>query len=341
MGTHNFHIKTFRSFDSSVIDFSKRILDKDDNIMIISPGKTDPYSRNHNSNSISIHEIHDINNNAINLRDFTESIKIELTPNFVNKKTFDTSILKILNANEDPYDTIAVSINATCPKLNYVIDSRTIPLKDIENMTSILIGPILLNDIVGKIEIESELIRIKNSNQGAYEIANSRYTILAINKTISVFIDEVEEIGGNSLVIEPANLGEKLFAFKNINPLGIELPTLEYNEELKSYFSNGDKYKTVQAILMIIGYPYMENLLKWIIFGRPDFKKDSHLSVIKFISEICEKHEDEIEELNIESDLEIKLKGYFLLSNKLFENIQEISKTWKGIASNLITNEKL
>lgn len=340
MGTKKFGIKTFESFTSPVVEYIKKVYDEGDRSLPITPGSTEQMIRGYDSFSIDIHQISSEDEETKKpIRDLTRSIAIELIPDWVNIKSFENHIAKVINTNEDPNDVLCLAVRLVCPKINYVIESKRIPLTEISKKTPIKFQQIDLDDVVGKIEITSELIRTKGTNPSNSTIAFSNYTILSRNRTVSFFIDEIEDIGGNSLQIEPGDIKDKLFEMKNGEPLGVDPPKLIYHEDFKMFFNNGDDYNTVQAILILIGLPYCECLLKWIVFGKPNFAKDEHRVLIKFICELCETREKDFEDIASEADAEKKSKKYILLSSQLFSNIQKMGKGWKKMLNQIIQSE--
>ena len=90
-----FDIKTYESFSSPVVEYKKKVYDKDGNILTISPGKHDPTERGYNSFSIDIHEIEVTDDHKSSIRQMTESISIELLPDWVNKADFESYLPKI------------------------------------------------------------------------------------------------------------------------------------------------------------------------------------------------------------------------------------------------------
>jgi len=96
MGIKKFDIRTYHSFKTPVVEFEKRIYDKDGNTMIITPGKDDPTIRGFNSLSIDIHEIGEDDESKKPIRKVTDGISIELIPDWVNKVDFYEKVLKIL-----------------------------------------------------------------------------------------------------------------------------------------------------------------------------------------------------------------------------------------------------
>lgn len=194
--------------------------------------------------------------------------------------------------------------------------------------------------MIDKIEVQSELIRANSSNITNSTIAFSNLTILSRNRSIAFYIDEVETIGGNALTITPGDTKDKMFIIKNTNPLGVEPPSLIYHKQFKDFFNNGDNYQTVQSIMILIGIPYCEQLLKWIVYGKPDYMKEEHLAIIKLIGEICDIREKDFEEITNEANESKKTQEYLRLSILLFINIQGKGKGWKNMLYQIVQNEK-
>ena len=340
MGTQRFNIKTFESFTSPVIEYKKRVYDSTGSTLPISPGKVNPQERGENSFSIDIHEIIKEDDTKINIRKLTEEITIELIPDWVNKAGFESKLPKILNKGETPDETLALIVRLVCPKINFVLESRRILITDVSYNKPIKFKSFQLNDIVGKVEVQSELVRIKSSNPTNPTLAFSSLTILSKNRSIIFYIDEVDDVGGNALPIAPGDIKDKMFVMKNLKKLGGEPPRLIYNKQFEDFFNNGDDYKTVQIIMILIGLPYCEQLLKWIIYGNPDYEKKEHLVIIKFIGEICDKKESELELITKEANEGKKSEEYLQLSNSIFENIQNIGIGWKKLLYQIVKNEK-
>ncbi len=271
----------------------------------------------------------------------TDTISIELYPDWTNKSGFESKLPKLLNTGENPNEVLVLAIRLVCPKLNFVIESKRLLLNEILEKSPIKFSPFNLNDVVGKIEVQSELVRAKSSNPTSDTIAFSNLTILSRNRTISFYVDEVDDIGGAALPITPGDTKDKMFVMKNLKKLGTDPPTLIYHNQFKDFFNNGDKYLTVQAIMILVGQPYCEQLLKWLVFGKPDYEKKEHKIIIKFIGELCDKREKELEEITKEADEGKKSLEYLKLSSLIFENIQSVGPGWKKMLFNTIQKEKL
>lgn len=340
MGTKKFSIKTFESFTTPVVEFEKKVYDHDGNALLITPGKKEPTVRGFNSFSIDIHEIGEEEESKRPIREVTESITVELLPDWVNKKGFDDTVDNLLNKGEKADEILALEIQLVCPRINYVVESKRISLKAITEGKPIMFRSIDLNDVVGKVVVQSELIRTKNSNPISPHIAFSNLTVLSRNRSIAFYVDEVEDVGGNALPITPGETLDKMFAMKNMNPLGVEPPTLVYHKEFKDFFNNGDDYETVKCIMLLIGLPYCEQLLKWIVFGKPDYGKEEHQVIINLIGELCFYREKDMEEITNEADDDKKVQSYLKLSNLLFENVQGMGTGWKKMLRQIVENEK-
>lgn len=340
MGTNRFKIKTFESFLTPVVEFKKRVYDSSGDILQISPGKNNSLERGENSFSIDIHEINQKDDSKINIRNLTEQITIELIPDWCNKKTFENNLPNILNKGENPEETLELIIRLVCPKINFVIESKRIKIFDISLNKPIRFAPFELDDIIGKVEVQSELIRVKNSNPTNPIIAFAGFTILSKNRSISFYIDEIDDIGRNALSIIPGETKDKMFIMKNSKELSTEPPKLIYNNQFEEFFNNGDEYLTVQAIMIMVGLPYCEQILKWIIFGTPDYEKKEHITLIKFIGELCDKKESELKLITTETNNDEKIQEYLDLSNSIFDNIQNLGSGWKKSLYQIIKDEK-
>ena len=77
------------------------------------------------------------------------------------------------------------------------------------------------------------------------------------------------------------------------------------------------------------------------VFGKPDYEKKEHKIIIKFIGELCDKREKELEEITKEADEGKKSLEYLKLSSLIFENIQSVGPGWKKMLFNTIQKEKL
>ena len=163
MGVKKFGIKTYNFFQQPVVEYKKKVYDKDGHALHISPGKSNPEIRDFTSFGVDIHEIEG-KEKSIPIRELTDSIAIELIPDWVDKDDFDETIRSIINESERPEEILRVAIRLVCPKLNYVIDSRKISLDHITEKKPIKFSSIDLNDVVDKVEVQSELIRVKNTN---------------------------------------------------------------------------------------------------------------------------------------------------------------------------------
>jgi len=340
MGVKKFDIKTYESFSGAVVEYKKMVFDKNGQLLTISPGKNSPTERGENSFSIDIHEIGEIDENKKPLREITNSISIQLLPDWINKIDFESKLFSVINKGEAAEDSLALSIRIVCPKINYVIESKKIPIREISERKPIIFKTFNLDDIVEKIEVQSEIVRTKSSNQTIATVAFSSHTILSRNRTITFYVDEIAEIGGKALPIEPGDTKDKMFVMKNLKKLTQNPPVLIYHKQFKNFFNDGDKYETVQTLLLLIGQPYCEQLLKWIVFGSPDYEKKEHKAIIKFIGEICDKRESELEKVTKEDDHKEKILKYLELSNLLFENIQNVGSGWKKMLYRIIQNEK-
>lgn len=340
MGTKKFGIKTFESFTTPVVEFEKKVYDNEGNSLPITPGKEEPNVRGFNSFSIDIHEIGVEDDNKRLIREVTKAITIVLIPDWVNKTGFDDTVANLLNKGEKSDEILAMVIRLVCPRINYVVESKRVSLKAITERKPIRFSDIDLNDILGKVEVHSELIRTKNSNLTKQQIAFSNLTVLSRNRSVAFYIDEVEDVGGNALPITPGETGDKMFVMKNLNPLGVVPPTLVYQKKFKNFFNNGDDYETVKCIMLLIGLPYCEQLLKWIVFGKPDYGREEHLVIINLIGELCESRDKELEEITNEADDNKKTQAYIKLSNLLFENVQGMGQGWKKMLRQIVENEK-
>jgi hypothetical protein len=339
MGTNKFGIKTFESFTGPVVEFEKRIFDGDNRPFVINPGKEDPTLRGFDSFSLDMHEVEHAGNTT-KLRDFTNAISIELIPDWVNKQLFDSRIGSIINPKENPRDVLSLAVQLICPRINYVIECRRINFDDIQKRVPIKFANINLNDIVGKLEISSELIRSKGSNPIDPKLSHLSQTVISRNRTLSVYIDETEDIGSNSLQLKPRDTNDLMFELDNLNPLGIKPPELFYHEQFKEVFNNGDDYDTVQTIMILIGLPYCESILKWIVFGRPNYDLEENKVLIKFICELCDVREKDFQDLTSETNYEIKTQKYLRLSQTLFSSIQGLGKGWKKMLYQIVKNEE-
>lgn len=340
MSTVHLDIKTFESFSGPVVEFKKRIYDQDGKPLLISPGKVNPYEKGGNSLSINIHEIDTGNDSKALLRDITESISIDVTPDWINKVSFENKLPDILNTDEEGNQVLALAVRLVCPKINFVIESLNISLADIYTNKPIRFKPFSLDDVVGKVELQSELLRVKSSNPSKPTVAFSSYTILSKNKPVSFYIDEIDDVGGNFLALIPSDdLRDRIFEFQDKNIGGSEIPKLLYNKQFKKFFNNGDNYKTVQAIMILIGLPYCERILQWAIFGKPNFDRKDHASAMKFIAEICDFKESDLETIWKLDDARRK-DEYLKYSGRLFENIQSLGSGWRKMLYQIVQDEK-
>lgn len=335
-----FDIKTYESFSAPVVEYKKKVYDKDGNALTISPGKENITERGYNSFTIDIHEIEGGDDNKTSIRKITESISIELLPDWVNRPGFESALPKIINKGETAKEVLALAIRLVCPKINFVIESKRLSIAEISDKKPIKFKQFNLNDVVGKVEVQSELVRVKSSNPTTSTIAFSNLTVLSRNKTIVFYVDEIDDVGGSALPITEGDTKDKMFVMKNLKKLGTEPPALVYHKQFKDFFNNGDKYETVQIIMVMIGMPYCEQLLKWIVYGNPNYEKKEHKVIIKFIGEICDKRENELKEITIETDEKKKTIEYLRLSNLIFENIQNMGYGWKKTLYEIVQNEK-
>ena len=122
MGTNKFPIKTFESFLNPVVEFKKKVYSSKGTPLSISPGKADASERGYNSFSIDIHEIEEGDEKKIPIRELTDSISIELFPDWVNKNGFDSHISKMLNQGEQVGEILSLVVRLVCPKINFVIE---------------------------------------------------------------------------------------------------------------------------------------------------------------------------------------------------------------------------
>ena len=99
------------------------------------------------------------------MRELTSTISVELIPEWVNKVEFGKKIRNILFDEESPEDTLRLNVRIWCPEINYVINSIVIDLEYINQMKPIIFSQIDLADSVGKLEINSSLVRIKGSRK--------------------------------------------------------------------------------------------------------------------------------------------------------------------------------
>ncbi|MDF3078640.1 MAG: hypothetical protein K0S09_2529 [Sphingobacteriaceae bacterium] len=339
MGSQKFEIKTYQCFTSPVVEYIKRVYDLSGNILPISPGKETPTARGYNSFSIDLHEIRRSDEGTIPLRELSLAIIIELLPDWVDRLKFESDLPKILNNGEDANSSLALTIRLVCPKLNFVIESRIISITDIYSKTPIKFHPFYLDDVVGKVEVQSELVRVKHTTPSGPTLAFSNLNILARNRSVSFFIDEVDDIGGTALPILPGDTKDKMFVIKN-SSLTDGPPVLIYHKQFKDFFNNGDDYETVQAIMILIGLPYAEQLLKWVVYGNPNYEKKEHKALIKYIGELCEIREYELKSITEEADELKKRDEYLKLSACIFDAVQNVGSGWKKMLYNIVRNEK-
>ena len=72
----------------------------------------------------------------------------------------------------------------------------------------------------------------------------------------------------------------------------------------------------------------------------PNFSKQEHKGIIKFIAELCDTKESELEALCSSGNPKDKEQKYLSLSLLLFENVQDMGKGWKKYLYNLIKKEQ-
>lgn len=339
MGSKKFAVQTYTRFNYPVIEFRKRILDDKNNSLKINPGGQDEYEKGVNSTSIDIHKIEDNGNKFTYLRELTSTVTVELIPEWINREDFNKKIKGILFEEESPEDALRMNVRIWCPEINYVIDTIMVDLEYINTGKPIIFNKIDLADSIGKIEINSNLVRTRGSNKHEFNRTNSKLSVIAKNADIVFYIDAIARIGGNFLNILPTDLKKHLFGFNNEFPFGTQIPELEYHKDLEEYFNNGDDYNSVKILMIMIGPIYCDKILKWILFGNPDFENPQHKAVISYIGDLCNMKESLFTAIADESE-ELKVRKYSELSDIIFKNIQIHNLNWKDFLSKIIKTEK-
>ena len=139
--------------------------------------------------------------------------------------------------------------------------------------------------------------------------------------------------------ILPTDLKKRLWGFNYEYPFGINIPELLYHKDLEEYFNNGDDYNSVKILMLMIGPIYCDKILRWILFGTPDFENPQHKAVISFIGDLCDTKESAFIAIADESD-EHKVRKYLELSDIIFKNIQVHNLNWKDFLTKIIKSEK-
>ena len=246
----------------------------------------------------------------------------------------------MLDKDEDPYEVLELSVRILCPSLSYVYEAKALSLKAIDDQKPIIFNDINLDDVKGNLRVSSELVRKKKHKPSNNPIAFSKYSVLAKNDSITFYVDETDVVGGNRLQIHPAETGNHMFRFKNSSKNSVRPPVLEYHKDFEAFFNAGDEFKSVQSILLLIGFPYLDRLLRWIVFGNPNFDDPEHMAIVKFIAELCEIKSSELQDLSYSGEENDKITKYLGLSDEIFMEIQTLQSGMKKMLYSIITSEK-
>lgn len=329
MTTQIFKINTIQKLDHPPIEFRKVITLIPENRKI-EKGLSDLV--------IDLHHIEQREGEFILLRDKCKSININLIPEWANSAVKD-SLKEIIFDDEDLAEIVIVNIYLLALETRDVIDLKKLTISDIESKSEICFSNIDVNKYHGKIEVQSNISRIKGHASKNGLVADRKHFILGENKNISIYLDEVSSIGNNYLDIIPEDLGRLLFRIRDWQEPGTDHPQFLFNSEIEKYVKGGDYFLSIQNFLMMGLIIYSDFNLKWILFSENFSESDEyHLSILDYISKILDYKKAEILDIT-KLDIEDKLKEYLRLSKLLLEKIQDSSINYKMKMKEFIDND--
>jgi hypothetical protein len=329
MTTQKFKINTIQILDHPPIEFRKVITLIPENRKL---------EKGLNDLVIDLHQIEQREGEFIPLRDKCKYINLDLTPEWT-KSTVKDSLTKLIFNDEHLEEIVVLNVILLASDTRDVIDLKKLTIGDIESNSEICFSNIDVNKYHGKIEVQSNISRIKGHATKNGIIADRKHFILGVNKNITIYLDEVSSIGSNYLDIIPEDLGRLLFRIRDWQEPGIDHPQFLFNSEIEKYVKGGDYFLSIQNFLMMGLIIYSDFNLKWILFSENFSESDEyHLSIVDFISKILDYKKADI--LNLAKlDIEDRLKEYFKLSKFLLEKIQDSNINYKTKMKEFIDND--
>jgi len=229
----------------------------------------------------------------------------------------------LIENSENPYDTLAIRIQATCKKSKWCSNQKKLLLSEIgSNGYSELHIP--LNEVKETVSIRYFITREKEIKNVTGRKAQSHYSILSTGEEIKLLLDEPKDIGGSHFPIHPkGSMGNLLFNIEGLERHGT-LPEIFYNDELKDDFSQ-DNSLAVNATFLAFSFYILDTYLKWLIFHSSlDDEDKDYKSLLELYSSYCLVPKTSLSDIiNLPKYSEEQTKRYMELSKKLFVGLQD------------------
>jgi len=330
MTTQRFNINTVKRSETPLVEFTKKIIFR---------GKEKTIEKGLNHTTIDIHEIETFDGIFYPIREYCNLIDLVLDPEWVSP--YSIEILKdLVFEDEAIVDAVQLIVYLLCPATKEIISLKKFSINAIEGREEIVFKDIDLNDFKEKIEVHSNISRVKGHSVSDQLIADKKYFILNENKVISIYIDEVEAPGGDHLDIRSEDIGKYLFKLQDWQDDPYNHPTFFYNSNFEKYIKGGDYYNSVKLFLMMSLVIFAEDNLKWILFGRNFNETDEyHRSVQEFLLKILDMKKSEFDEIIDIDNIEEKVTKYIELSQLLVDKIQVFNVSYKTLFKNFIDME--
>ncbi len=267
-----------------------------------------------------------------------ESFILCITPKW--QKGFNEGHLQSLILDgELLFQTLKLKIQVSCKTSRWCSNQYSIDLLEVKNGISLEIK-IPLSEIKDEITLSGFLIRIKTNGKNENRKANKIYSVVSKCEDVIIQIDEIKEIGGSHLPIDPEELGNLLFDIKGLDD-DFELPRIKYSAELKEYFVR-DNLNIVNTTFMMSFFYFCDTYLKWLIFTcKYDYNDKNHNALIDLLAKYCDITKTDFKNLIEEEKYsQDQIKGYLSLSSKLLYGIQYESKlNYKNTLKQMIKDE--
>jgi hypothetical protein len=329
MTAQKFKIKTIECLDFPLVEFRKIISFKDKDYEI---------EKGLNDQVIDIHNIELNESTVLPLRKYSKSMNLKLIPEWVENNAMQ-KLKKVIFDNETVEETVVLNIYLLYPDTKKIVELKKISIQEINQNKQINFDEINLDEIKEKLIIQSNFTRnIGNSSNQTLK-ADKKFSILATNREIRIYTDEVDAPGGDYLDIGPYELENLLFKIEGGFNGNLKRPKLLYHKAFDKYFKSGDYYKSVQLFLLMGLVVFSDYNLKWILLSEEfDQNNSEHMPVLEFICKILNIKKTEFIKI-LELDQNEKLSKYLEMSQSLQEKIQINEINYKSFFQKLIKSE--
>lgn len=227
----------------------------------------------------------------------------------------------LVDETEKPEEILSLVVQIWCKTTRWCSEQKHIPLNEIGTKKSFKFD-VPINEVKELLTISAFVLREKGNSKTLLRKANTKYSILSESEEITIQIDEMKDIGGAYLPIEPANIGDKVFEMDGLDK-ETDIPRIKYSEEFKEYFTRDD-LQTVNITFIMSMFYFLDSYLKWLIFvshNAPSDKK--YKSVLDLFSRYCNITKPKlIEIIQMDKYSPEQTKEFLKLSQDLFDGLQ-------------------